>query len=518
MVRIKEKMKIKLTWKIWLWLIVLLFALISIFVSSNGITFLQKGVLITSVESNSTAFNEGLRQEQIITAIDGQEIESVEDYTNIIQEKFTGEKIKLTITTTNSEIILYSDESPQITVSEIPKTNIQTGLDLSGGSRALIQAENHSLTSTEVSDLVDVISNRFNVYGISDMTIRSVTDLTGNNFVSVEIAGATPKDLESLISQQGKFEAKIGDEVAFIGGDKDITSVSRSGTDSGIYSCEQYSDGYTCTFRFVVYLSQSAAERHAEITSHLDVNSTASGNYLSKSLDLYLDDVLVNSLFISESLKGTVTTQIQISGSGTGETENDAYDNALSEMNELQTVLITGSLPFKLQIVKLDTISPTLGQSFIKYIFIAGFAALLAVAIIIFIRYHGLKSSLAPLLICTSEIIITLGVAAFIQWDLDLASIAGILAAIGTGIDDQIVVLDEAKNKESSLSMKEKIKRAFIIILGAYFTSVASLIPMWWAGAGLLKGFVMTTLIGITLGVLITRPAFADIIKITEGN
>lgn len=513
----KEKMKLKFTFKIWLWLAVLALALISIFITPN---FLQNGVLITSVEANSSAFNEGLRQEQIITAVDGQIVKNVEDYSNIINEKFiSGEKIKLTITTTKSEFIIYSEEAPQITIAEIPKTNIKTGLDLSGGARALVQAENHSLTSSEVEDLVNVITNRFNVYGISDMTIRSISDLTGNNFVSVEIAGATPKDLESLISQQGKFEAKIGNEVAFVGGNKDITSVSRSGQDSGIYSCEQTSQGnYVCTFRFGVYLSQAAAERHAEITSHLEVNSTASGNYLSKQLDLYLDSVLVRSLLISEGLKGTVTTQIQISGSGTGETESDAYNNALESMNQLQTVLITGSLPFKLQIVKLDTISPTLGQSFIKYLFIAGFMALLVVSIIIFIKYHGLKSSLAPLIICTSEIIITLGVAAFIQWDLDLASIAGILAAIGTGVDDQIVVLDEAKNKESSLSMKEKIKRAFKIILGAYITSVASLLPLWWAGAGLLKGFVFTTLIGISIGVLITRPAFADIIKITEKD
>ncbi|MCK9568356.1 PDZ domain-containing protein [Candidatus Pacearchaeota archaeon] len=512
-------MKIKLTWKIWLWLIVLLFALISIFVSSNGITFLQKGVLINSVESNSTAFNEGLRQEQIITAIDGQKIESVEDYTNIIQEKFSGEKIKLTITTTDLEVVLYSNESPQITVSEIPKTNIQTGLDLSGGSRALIQTENHTLTKEEANLLVDTISNRFNTYGISDMTIRIVQDLQGNYFVSIEIAGATPKDMESLISQQGKFEGKIGNETIFTGGNQDIPSVCQNAECSRFYECQPSSEGYYCPFEFTVYLSEEASERQANITKTLSIITSSQGEkVLSSNLDLYIDEILMDSLEISSGLQGLVTTQVSISGSGTGTTEEDAYNDAVSEMKNLKTILQTGSLPFKLQIVKLDTISPTLGQSFIKYIFIAGFAALLAVAIIIFIRYHGLKSSLAPLIICTSEIIITLGVAAFIQWDLDLASIAGILAAIGTGVDDQIVVLDEAKNKEGSLGMKEKIKRAFTIILGAYFTSVASLLPMWWAGAGLLKGFVMTTLIGITLGVLITRPAFADIIKITEKD
>jgi len=36
---------------------------------------------------------------------------------------------------------------------------------------------------------------------------------------------------------------------------------------------------------------------------------------------------------------------------------------------------------------------------------------------------------------------------------------------------------------------------------------------LYWAGAGLFRGFVVTTFIGITAGVLITRPAFADMIK-----
>ena len=506
----------KLTFKIWLWLIVLSFALLSIFITPN---FLQKGVVISSIDINSPAFEEGLRQGQIITSIDGQKIENVENYLSIMQNKFiSGENVRTIITTTESEFVFFSNESLKMIVSEVPRTNVKTGLDLSGGARALIQAENYSLSSEEINDLIDVVSNRFNVYGISDINIRSVSDLTGDNFVQIEIAGATPKDLENLISQQGKFEAKIGDEIIFIGGEKDITSVSRSGQNSGIYSCDQSSQGYVCTFRFVVYLSQEAAEKHAEITSKLEVNSTESGKYLSEKLDLYLDDVLVNSLLISENLKGEVATQISIQGSGVGETKLDAYNNAVEEMKNLQTVLMTGSLPFKLKIVKLDTISPTLGQNFTKYLFLAGFIALLSVAIIIFIRYRGLKSSLAPLIICTSEIIITIGVAAFIKWDLDLPSIAGILAAIGTGVDDQIVVLDEAKNKESSVSIKERIKRAFIIIMGAYVTSVASLLPLWWAGAGLLKGFVFTTLIGITIGVLITRPAFADIIRITEKD
>jgi len=136
----------------------------------------------------------------------------------------------------------------------------------------------------------------------------------------------------------------------------------------------------------------------------------------------------------------------------------------------------------------------------------------LGVSIIIFIRYKKFKMSLALLFTSFSEILIILGIAALIKWNLDLPSIAGILATIGTGVDQQIIILDEARSGRES-SIKQRLKRALFIIISAYATSLASLIPLYWAGAGLFKGFAITTIIGITAGVFISRPAFADMVR-----
>lgn len=508
-------MKLKLTLKLWILIFVLTISLITIF----GLppTFLQKGVLITGVESNSTALEEGLSQGQIITHLDGIKIESVEDYTSYLSSKFPSEtKQKLIIQTKDSEAILFINSFPKIMVSNIPKTNIKTGLDLSGGARALIQAQDFQLDNSQTKDLAAILTNRFNVYGLSDVKINPISDLTGNNFVLIEIAGATPNDLEELISQQGKFEAKIGEETVFIGGDKDITYVGRTGQDQFIGMPQKSSDGtYFSSFRFTITLSEAAAKRHAEITKDLDLITVGTNRYLSQNLTLFLDGKLVDQLYIGEDLKGRETTQIQISGSGKGVTSEEAVEDAEASMKKLQTILITGSLPYQLEIVKLDTISPLLGRDFINSIFLAGLAALTAVSIIVFIRYRNIKATFFLVMISISEIIIILGIASFINWNLDLPSIAGILATIGTGIDHLIIVLDET-HQDKTLSIKQRLKRAFAIILGAYFTSVFSLLPLWWAGAGLLKGFVFTTLIGITTGVLITRPAFIDIVQKIE--
>ena len=115
-----------------------------------------------------------------------------------------------------------------------------------------------------------------------------------------------------------------------------------------------------------------------------------------------------------------------------------------------------------------------------------------------------------------SEAVLTLGVAALIKWNLDAPSIAGIIAGMGTGVNDQIVIISESITNKH-LSIKERIKSALFIIIGAFVTIIAAMLPLLWAGAGMLKGFALTTIIGVSMGILITRPAFAEIIRRIEG-
>ncbi|MDP3966108.1 MAG: hypothetical protein Q8Q04_01105 [archaeon] len=501
----------KLGFRIWLLIFVLIFSLILIFGLPPKV--FQSGVVVTDLDSNSSLFDQGLRSGEIITSINDKPIKNLESYSEAISLNLVpGVNSSLIFSTDKGEYSFYGSKLPNLTVEEIPDTNLKLGLDLAGGARALIKAENKSLSGSELNDLVQITQNRLNAFGLTDLTVSPVSDLSGNNFMLIEIAGATPKDLRELISEQGKFEAKIGNETVFVGGKRDIASVGRDAQNARIEGCNEDAGGYICRFSFSVTLSPEAAERHAEITKDIPVNVTPEGNYLSKKLDLYLDDNLVDSLLISEGLKGIVTTQISISGSGTGSTEEAAISDTKNQMKKLQTILITGSLPYKLEIIKLDTISPLLGEEFIKFILIAGVAAILVISITVFVRYRKIKSSIAMVGTSVSELVIILGVAALIQWNLDLPSIAGILAGIGTGIDDVIVLMDETASKVV-LSIGQKIKRAFAIILGAYFTSLVSLLPLMWAGAGLLKGFALTTIIGISVGVFITRPAFGEMLR-----
>jgi len=447
--------------------------------------------------------------------INEEEVNDVEAFNRIVSKLIT--KNKFILKTNKADYAFLTTGDHGITARKAKTSNIEKGLELQGGTRVMLKPiSEEPVSSEDIGNIIDVMNKRMNIYGLADIKIRPAKDLDGTRFVLIEIAGATREEVKDLISKQGVFEAKIGDETVFEGGKKDIPYVCRDdGSCAVIESCNTQSPEVAyCNFRFAITLSADAAKKHATITDKLEINYSGTNAYLSKPLDLYLDGKLVDTLLISEDLKGEETTQISISGSGNGATEELAYNDAVAGMNNLQTVLITGSLPHKLDIVKMDTISPMMGKAFIKNAFMAGFLALFVVGIVVYIRYRKFKIVLPMAFTSISEVVLILGFAALFKWNLDLAAIAGIIAAVGTGIDDQIIIVDEVlKQRIRVLNWKEKIKRAFFIIFSAYATTVVAMLPLLFAGAGLLKQFAITTIAGVTIGVLITRPAFASIVE-----
>lgn len=405
-----------------------------------------------------------------------------------------------------------------VSVQNAPKTNIRMGLDLQGGTRVLLEPA-EELTQEQFDTLLASLEERINVYGISDVVLRPVSDLEGKQYIRLEIAGVTEQEVKDFITSQGKFEAKIANKTVFAGG-SDITYVCKTSQCSGLSyrePCGRTNDGsWACRFMFSIAIRPEAAERQAEATKDLEVINDGSGGsgYLSEKIDFYLDDVLVDSLSIGEGLKGREVTDIEISGSGAGLTNADAVNDALKNMKRLQTILIAGSLPVKLNIVQIDTVSPTLGQEFTRSTILLAIFASIAVIVVILLKYRDFRIVVPIAVTLFSEIILIVGIAALIGWNLDLAAIAGIIVAVGTGVDDQIIITDETLKKEvQGLSWKERFKRAFFIIMAAYLTTLAAMFPLLFAGAGILKGFAITSILGVSIGVFITRPAYAAIVE-----
>lgn len=507
-------------WRVILLLLFIIFSLFMIKPQFRG----SDGVIIKSVIPNSTAANAGienpsaklqpLAKERVIS-LNGEKINSVEEYYSAFSSLEKNQTVRLE---TNQQIYNFLADSSEefgLKVAKSPISNIRKGLDLEGGIRVLLKPQ-EEISAEDLETSIGSLKERLNVYGLSDIVVRAASDLAGEDFILIEIAGVTEQEVKELLAKQGKFEATISGETVFFGGTKDITYVCRSADCSGIdpqIGCGESGGGFACGFFFSITLSPEAAQRQADLTADLTAERDGTNCYLSDDIILFLDDVEVDRLRIGCSLQGRATTNIQISGSSTGRTQPEAITNTLQEMKKLQTVIITGSLPVKLDVVKLDTVSPTLGKEFLKNILFVGALAILSVTVVVFLRYRKIKVVIPMIFTLLSELILILGFASLVGWNLDLAAITGIIIVIGTGVDHLIIITDETIRGELVSDWKRKIKNAMFIVMGAYFTTVVGMIPLLWAGAGLLKGFALTTIAGASFGVLIARPAYAAIIE-----
>ena len=263
-------------WRVIILVICLLFALISINPQLN-----TDGAAIRTVIKDSAAFEAGIASpketatptsREVIVAVNNQVISSVEDYDRVVSEIGFNETV--TVETDSGFYSLYSRPKLNVTVigqknqtvnetvevdvngtlmnktSEVtrlvnvtteevvgvqdlglrvypaPQTNLIKGLDLQGGTRVLLQPD-EEISSEDMGLLLESLKERLNVYGLSDVIVREAKDLSGNQFILVEIAGANEEEVRDLISKQGKFEAKIANDTVFKGGN-DITYVCRS--------------------------------------------------------------------------------------------------------------------------------------------------------------------------------------------------------------------------------------------------------------------------------------------------
>ncbi len=525
--------------RVLIWILFIVIALVVIGPNLN-----PKGVKVVFVEKDSTS---GLSVGDVIYKINDKDAT-----TTSVSEQYS-DLVKLE--TNKGSKFVRVNGTLGITVEKVESTNIHLGLDLKGGVRAVISAEQDDAATIE--QIVSTLGTRINVFGLREAVIRPITSGT-DRFIEISIAGGNEGELRDLLETQGVFEAKIPFSITAVGGKStlklakdyeifvsngsitienktynqgekftlesiqfeynNISSNQRLGLTALVFTGSDVKtvffdpqrsrvdfDGSAYRWFFSVQLSQEGAERFAKVTKN---TATVPGGYLDAPIVFYLDEDLIDSLSISSSLKGRTETEIQISGSAA------TLKEATAEKTKLQSILRSGALPVEIKIVQLDSISPTLGRSFMSSAALAALGALIGVAIIVFARYRRPKLVLPMLIVVISEVVITLGLSVIIGWTIDLAAIGGIIAAVGTGINDQIIILDQAiKGEVEQLSIRERMKRAFFIVFGAAGTLIVAMLPLTFVGFGALRGFALITIIGVLIGIFITRPAYGKIVE-----
>ena len=540
-------------WRVWILIVVLALSMFSLF--SNPFA---SGAVITDIAEDSPFAGRAERGDRI-TGINGRPIKSPADLMEFEDHEGT-----LTVQTDKELVIVQTDgEGLGITTEEVRAINLDFGMDIVGGTRVLLEPQfEEGLNETEKTRLIEetitTLETRLNVFGLDEMEFERMSGPAGD-FIQIEAAGVGRREVEELLERTGEFEAYIPRTMEFgnrttydlvIGGEThtfertdgnmtyrnrtvgindtfeiqdmkfevwnitdgsatvagrvfssdDIRHVYKTGRDAYVRQNRQTG---LYEFNFKILISSRGAERFALLTEGLEGQDP--------SMVLFMDREEVTALSIQEGLIGQEVQEPVITGS------RQVREDALREMNRLQSVLDSGRLPVELKQVQIDSISPRLGEEMLRSSIVAGIGALMAVTLIIFILYRK-KEIITPVIFTSfSEVVIILGFASIINWTIDLPAIAGIIAAIGSSVDDQIVItsetLREMDEDKSRYSLKRRIKRAFFIVFTAAATTIMAMVVLGFVGIGMMRGFAITTIIGVLAGVLITRPVFGKILE-----
>ncbi len=486
------------------------------------------------------------------------------------------------------------------------------GIEFTGGTRLLLKMDTNATgeDQQELADQVrDVLSIRMTQLGLPDPQVRTV-DIGGGNYrLQVEVGVTNQSQIQEVIAQEGRFEARmpiqvedereytldetynfvwneengsveVGDQVyspgqrftlseegpefIYINNTEtyaNIEVVTYTGADVQDVGSGRISGSGPYNWRFPTTITSDAARNVNQIANNYQV-SVGDGGYLIHEngeyarMGLYVDGERNSALRMSGVFRQQILTQSQISGG------DETYEEAQQSLENMQAILQSGSLPVSVEVESVTTLSSALGDDFLRASILSIIGSLIATGLIVTARYQNPKVAIPMVVTGAAEVYILMGVWFTTAGTLSLSAIAGIIAAVGTGVDDQIIITDES-DREVIQSWTEKMKRAFFVIFTSAASTIGAMAPIIYpgtvslflalAGVGLLMynfygrrsnrhftaigvfatligGFIFTsgpsgaamstihdfawtTILGIVIGITITRPAFAKLIE-----
>lgn len=392
---------------------------------------------------------------------------------------------------------------------------IRWGIDIQGGVNATFEpADGYDASADDMNAAKSLIEQRLVFNNITDSTVYVDEN---EKRVVVEFpwqAGDTDFDPEAAIKELG--ESAI---LTFREGAQDpdgtviLTGEHVKNAEAGYQQNDQTgSNDVVVSLEF----DDEGTKAFAEATSRL----AGSG-----SISIYMDDECLSYPTVNSAI---TDGKCVIEG-------NFTYDEA----NKLANNIEAGSLPFKLEATGTSIVSPTLGGGALDSILIAGVIAFVLIAIYM-IAVYRLAGVVATISLFGQVVCTIAAISGFFpnisSFTLTIPGIAGIILAVGMGVDANVVtferVKEELKNgKTLNGAIEVGFKKAWsavfdsnitvvfvaIILMGAFgptdslFAKLLNFVffPFGASTAGTIYSLGYTLLVGIILnfifGIFATR-------------
>ena len=360
--------------------------------------------------------------------------------------------------------------------------NIRLGLDLAGGVSITYEATKENPTDTEMSDTIQKMQQRAEVYSTESSVVRQ-----GTKRIEIDIPGV--EDAEEVLQSLGK-EGSLD----FVGQDDittnedgsvsyDKSAVICTGSDVKSAVANTIQEDTTKNKEHVVDLTfkSKGTKKFAQATAE-----AVNGN--KKIYIVYDGQVLSAPAVQSEITNG----KAQISGSFS------TYEDA----EQLAAGIRIGALPLELKEIQSQVVGAQLGLDAINTSLLAGAIGfgLVVLFMIIFYRLPGLAASIA-LLFYLVAMMVTLNA---LNVTLTLPGVAGIILNIGMAVDANVIIFTRikeelAKGKSVQSSIKLGFDKALSAIVDGNVTTLIAAFVLYIKGQGTVKGFATTLAIGIIL-------------------
>ena len=366
----------------------------------------------------------------------------------------------------------------------------------------------------------DTIEDRINQAGLSGGSVTTISSPGSGNFIVVEVPGADRERVRELIGDPGQVQiiATVPAQTPS-GNDSYIRPQILSQDDfTGISPAESGTDVQPA--RVPVTVNNDAAERFQNRMNELGFTTEGVGQCRWRQnpddpgycLLTVVDGEEVYGASMGQDLAQTMRTE-QFTSNPSFLMQTDDF----AEAQELELNLRAGALPTELEIQSETFLAPNLAQRFKPLALLTALIAWLAVSGVVYFWYRDVRVAIPMLVTAGSEVFLLLGFAAASGLALDLSHIAGLIAVIGTGLDDLIIMADEILQRKQQVKtgriFQNRFRKAFWIIGMAAATTIVAMSPLAILSLGELQGFAIITIVGVLIGVLVTRPAYGDVLR-----
>lgn len=344
--------------------------------------------------------------------------------------------------------------------------NIRLGIDIKGGvDVTFAPADGADATSDQLKAATAIIDTRLSSLGITDSEVYS--DEKSDRII-VRFpwqAGESDFDPSASVKELGEmasltFRKGTDSETDEEGNTIPTGEIVLEGADvasaRAVYRANDSSGEYENLIE--LNLNASGKDKFAEATAELAGSGTP--------ISIWMDNTMISAPSVNNAITDGSAV---ITGNFTDESAN-----------KLANQINSGALPFKLETTSFKTIDPTMGEGSLDAILLAALIAFIFIAIYMICLYRlpGVVSVIALCGQIGGSIAVISGWFGFMPGStLTIPGIAGIILAVGMGVDANIITGERIKEEiQSGKSLDSAIrvayKRAFSAILDGNITNV----------------------------------------------